>query len=78
VGYSRLTSLPQPSREASPSSDDIVYNLVKVGDEFPDALCLDGSKGKRFLARMHRMLVDFIEVYTFHHVSLRANSPHAV
>ena len=46
VSYGELTSPPAVSARAQSSSASApVYALVKVGDKFPDAKCLDGSKG---------------------------------
>jgi hypothetical protein len=56
VGYSDLVSAQPPLAAAhSPSSSTPLYTLVKVGDEFPDAKCLDGSKGdcRALLARAY-------------------------
>jgi hypothetical protein len=51
VSYSSLISTPpSPARAYSSGIPDAsaaapLYTLVKLGDEFPEAMCLDGSKG---------------------------------
>ena len=48
VSYNNLISAPAASATAQSltmSATAPVYTLVKVGDDFPDAKCLDGSKG---------------------------------
>ena len=49
VSYSSLISTPpSPARAYSSGNPDAsapLYTLVKLGDEFPEAMCIDGSKG---------------------------------
>jgi hypothetical protein len=50
---------------------DLAYTRVTLGDEWPDALCLDGSKGAYY---MYRALLNAITRCTYHHFSVCCTS----